>query len=100
MTRRELLDKAAEKTCTNREDTFPQIAHFWGCEPLEVCIDMILLKVARIQFGQSVEDSLIDIAGYAACAAEYIDNPMSEPLSGAIAAYDCEAVYSQYKETT
>ena len=88
MTRRELLDKAAEKTCTNREDTFPQIAHFWGCEPLEVCIDMILLKVARIQFGQSVEDSLIDIAGYAACAAEYIDKPMSDPLSGNIAVCD------------
>lgn len=49
---------------------------------------MILLKVARIQFGQSVEDSLIDIAGYAACAAEYINKPMSDPLSGAIAAYD------------
>ena len=88
MTRRELLDKAAEKTCTSREDTFPQIAQFWGCKPLEVCIDMILLKVARIQFGQSVEDSLIDIAGYAACAAEYIDKPMSDPLSGTIAAYD------------
>ena len=88
MTRRELLDAAISKTCSNREDTFPQIAHFWGCEPLEVCIDMILLKVARIQFGQSVEDSLVDIAGYAACAAEYIDKPVSDPLSGAIAAYD------------
>lgn len=88
MTRRELLDKAAEKTCANREDTFPQIAHFWGCEPLEVCIDMILLKVARIQFGQSVEDSLVDIAGYAACAAEYIDNHSVDPLTVATAAYD------------
>lgn len=88
MTRRELLDAAIAKTCSNREDTFPQIAHFWGCEPLEVCIDMILLKVARIQFGQSVEDSLIDIAGYAACAAEYIDNHSVDPLTVATAAYD------------
>lgn len=88
MTRRELLDKAAEKTCTNREDTFPQIAHFWGCEPLEVCIDMILLKVARIQFGQSVEDSLVDIAGYAACAAEYINKPVIDPLTDAQKTYD------------
>lgn len=87
MTRRELLDKAAEKTCGNREDTFPQIAHFWGCEPLEVCIDMILLKVARIQSGQSVEDSLVDIAGYAACAAEYI-GPKPDPLADAKQAYD------------
>lgn len=85
MTRRELLDKAAEKTCTNREDTFPQIAHFWGCEPLEVCIDMILLKVARIQSGQSVEDSLVDIAGYAACAAEYIDKLVTNPPVASIA---------------
>lgn len=88
MTRRELLDAAIAKTCSNREDTFPQIAHFWGCEPLEVCIDMILLKVARIQSGQSVEDSLIDIAGYAACAAEYIDNHSVDPLTVATAAYD------------
>ena len=88
MTRRELLDKAAAKTCGNREDTFPQIAHFWGCEPLEVCIDMILLKVARIQSGQSVKDSLVDIAGYAACAAEYIDNHSVDPLTVATAAYD------------
>lgn len=88
MTRRELLDKAAEKTCANREDTFPQIAHFWGCEPLEVCIDMILLKVARIQFGQSVEDSLIDIAGYAACAAEYLEDEPFDPLTDAQKAYD------------
>lgn len=88
MTRRELLDKAAAKTCGNREDTFPQIAHFWGCEPLEVCIDMILLKVARIQSGQSVEDSLVDIAGYAACAAEYINKPMSDPLTDAQKTYD------------
>ena len=49
---------------------------------------MILLKVARISLGFSVEDSLVDIAGYAACAAEYIDKPMSDPLSGAIAAYN------------
>lgn len=88
MTRRELLDKAAEKTCGNREDTFPQIAHFWGCEPLEVCIDMILLKVARIQFGQSVEDSLIDIAGYAACAAEYLKDEPFDPMTDAQKAYD------------
>lgn len=88
MTRRELLDKAAEKTCANREDTFPQIVHFWGCEPLEVCIDMILLKVARIQSGQSVEDSLIDIAGYAACAAEYLEDEPFDPLTDAQKAYD------------
>lgn len=93
MTRRELLDTAAAKTCGNREDTFPRIAKLWSANgdnvtPLDVCIKMMLLKIGRIQAGQSVEDSLVDIAGYAACAAEYIDKSMCDPLSGAIAAYD------------
>lgn len=93
MTRRELLDKAAAKTCGNREDTFPSIAKLWSANgdnvtPLDVCIKMMLLKIGRAQAGRSVEDSLVDIAGYAACAAEYIDEPTSDPLSGAIAAYD------------
>ena len=90
MTRRELLDKAAAKTCVDREDTFPQIAHYWGCEPLEVCLDMILLKVARIQCGQSVEDSLVDIAGYAACASEYVEPIIksNDPLQDSMATYD------------
>ena len=90
MTRRELLDKAAAKTCVDREDTFPQIAHYWGCEPLEVCLDMILLEVARIQCGQSVEDSLVDIAGYAACAAEIWENDLNPP-EGIKARTDAEA---------
>lgn len=93
MTRRELLDTAAAKTCGNREDTFPSIAKLWSANgdnvtPLDVCIKMMLLKIGRVQAGQSVEDSLVDIAGYAACAAEYIDKSMSDPLSGAIAAYN------------
>lgn len=49
---------------------------------------MILLKVARAMSGQSVEDSLVDIAGYAACAAEYIDKPVSDPLTDAQKTYD------------
>lgn len=93
MTRRELLDTAAAKTCGNREDTFPRIAKLWSANgdnvtPLDVCIKMMLLKIGRVQAGQSVEDSLVDIAGYAACAAEYINKPVSDPLSGAIAAYN------------
>lgn len=93
MTRRELLDTAAAKTCGNREDTFPRIAKLWSANgdnvtPLDVCIKMMLLKIGRVQAGQSVEDSLVDIAGHAACAAEYINKPVSDPLSGAIAAYN------------
>ena len=96
MTRRELLDLAISKVATrsDREDTFPTIAKLWSAylakpisEP-DVCALMILLKAARLSVGYSSADSLVDIAGYAACAAEYIDKPVSDPLSGAIAAYD------------
>ena len=97
MTRRELLDAAIAKTCSNREDSFKMISKLWATylgtciNEQDVCVMMILLKVARISLGFSVEDSLVDIAGYAACAAEYIDKPMGDPLS---------TVYNQYKETT
>lgn len=96
MTRRELLDSAISKVATrsDREDTFPAIAKLWSAylsKPVsesDVCALMILLKAARLSVGYSSADSLVDIAGYAACAAEYIDKPVSDPLSGAIAAYD------------
>ena len=88
MTRRELLDTAIAKTCSNREDTFPRIAKLWGTTPLDVCVKMMLLKIGRVQAGQSVEDSLVDIAGYAACAAEYIGKPVSDPLTDAQKTYD------------
>lgn len=95
MTRRETLDAAIDKTCNNREDTFLRIAELWGTTPLDVCLKMILLKVARVQAGQSVEDSLVDIAGYAACAAEYLDKPITDPLANATAAYEIQnGVYS------
>lgn len=93
MTRRELLDTAAAKTCGNREDSFKMISKLWATylgtriNEQDVCVMMILLKVARISLGFSVEDSLVDIAGYAACAAEYIDKPMRNPFSASIA--DC-----------
>ena len=94
MTRRELLDTAAAKTCGNREDSFKMISKLWATylgtriNEQDVCVMMILLKVARIQSGQSVEDSLIDIAGYAACAAEYLEDEPFDPLTDAQKAYD------------
>lgn len=86
MMRKELLDAAAAKTCSNREDTFPRIAELWSANgdnvtPLDVCIKMMLLKIGRVQAGQSVEDSLVDIAGYAACAAEYIGKTSVWPVA-------------------
>lgn len=95
MTRRELLDTAAAKTCGNREDTFPSIAKLWlangdNVTPLDVCIKMMLLKIGRVQAGQSVEDSLVDIAGYAACASEYVEPIVkpNDPLQDSMATYD------------
>ena len=49
---------------------------------------MILLKAARLSAGYSSADSLVDIAGYAACAAEYLEDEPFDPLTDAQKAYD------------
>lgn len=80
--REKLLDEAKRIVCGDRdrqyghpEDAFRVIAEFWtsylGTEitAADVCDLMILLKVARNSFKQK-HDNLVDIAGYAACAAE------------------------------
>lgn len=95
MTRRELLDSAISKVATrsDREDTFPAIAKLWSAylsKPVsesDVCALMILLKAARLSAGYSSAGSLVDIAGYAACAAEYV-YPKPDPLADAKQAYD------------
>lgn len=88
MTRHELLDSAISKVATrsDREDTFPAIAKLWSAylsKPIsesDVCALMILLKAARLSVGYSSADSLVDIAGYAACASEYVNDDKPEPL--------------------
>lgn len=92
MTRAETLKAAAqcvtqdrEQTYGSPEDNFDTIAHFWmiflnrrcaaGNEeiiitPDDVAIMMALLKIARIATGEPKADNYIDLAGYAACAAE------------------------------
>jgi hypothetical protein len=80
--REKLLDEAKRIVCGDRdrqyghpEDAFRVIAEMWtsylGTEitAADVCDMMILLKVARNSFHQK-HDNLVDIAGYAACAAE------------------------------
>ena len=47
-------------------------------EAEDVAIMMILLKIARIQTGTFKPDNYIDIAGYAACAAEVAGGQVSE----------------------
>nr|DAG38990.1 MAG TPA: hypothetical protein [Caudoviricetes sp.] len=92
MTRKELLDKAAECVCGQREqdygtpeDSFKLIADLWtpylrakcvshdayvNILPEDVAAMMALLKVARIAGPTPTADSFVDLAGYAACAAE------------------------------
>ena len=84
MNRKEILDTAIKTVCEERqdsygkpEDNFAIIAGLWSgylgdvmLEAEDVAIMMILLKIARIQTGTFKPDNYIDIAGYAACAAE------------------------------
>lgn len=94
MNRKEILDKAAECVCGQRErdygtpeNNFETIGLLWstylcaahpdytvkfplnGIKPKDVAAMMALLKIARIAAGNT-EDSFVDLAGYAACAGE------------------------------
>jgi len=83
MHREECLTAAADCVCGQREqeygspkDNFQMIANLWSVytkHPIsarDVAIMMALLKIARIQTGAKTADSYIDLAGYAAIAAE------------------------------
>ena len=96
MTRKEILDAAAECVCGQREqdygtpeNNFETIGLLWGVylraahpeltkvmavnhiTSKDVAAMMGLLKVARIATGKSV-DSFVDLAGYAACGGEIV----------------------------
>jgi len=83
MTRSEILSRAAELTCKEREaeygspeNSFKLIAKFWTeylaweIDAQDVAAMMILLKVARQITGNGKLDNWVDIAGYAACGGE------------------------------
>ena len=92
MTRKETLDAAMQAVCTNREnqygppeDTFAVIAEYWEVYLRTKCVGigsdvclcaddvaamMALLKMGRITCGRTHDDNFVDLAGYAACAAE------------------------------
>ena len=83
MLRKECLQQAIECVCIERqedygspEDNFKLISSLWSVyldydlKPRDVAIMMALLKIARIQTGAKTADSYIDLAGYAAIAAE------------------------------
>lgn len=83
MTRKEVLEAAAAAVCGHRatdygtpEDNFGAIAVLWSMyknthfSATDVAMMMALLKIARIKTGTATTDSFVDLAGYAACAAE------------------------------
>lgn len=82
MTRKECLNAAIDAVCKDRENTygspednFKLIAELWSTytgakiSPQDVSVMMILLKTARAK-NSNHDDNFVDIAGYAACAAE------------------------------
>lgn len=83
MTRAEILDKAKECVCGQREqdygkpeDNFATIAALWGAykdtefSARDVAVMMALMKIARIKTGTATDDCFVDLAGYAACGGE------------------------------
>ena len=83
MKRSDILDKAKECVCGQREtdygspeDNFNTIAKFWSAykevkfSADDVAIMMALLKIARLKSGNATLDSFVDLAGYAACGGE------------------------------
>lgn len=86
MTRPEILDKAKECVCGQREqdygspeNNFARIADLWNAymrdtgvvfTPVDVAMMLGLLKIARIKTGTGTTDSFVDLAGYAACGGE------------------------------
>lgn len=85
MTRSEILDKAKQCVCGDRdcqygspENNFQLIADLWNrylkykgeITAEDVAVMMVLFKIARVRTGVGTDDSFIDICGYAACGGE------------------------------
>ena len=90
--RQQLLDEARKITSVDRnknygnpEDNFQHIADYWnkylqtagflregstGLRHIDVAYLMVLMKMARLNTNPTHHDSLVDVAGYAACAAD------------------------------
>ena len=83
MNRRETLQAAENAVLRDREadhgrpeDTFATIAAMWSAmlgqniSPANVAMMLAALKIARATSNPAHEDNYVDLAGYAACAAE------------------------------
>lgn len=70
------VTKDRQNTYGTPESNFACIANLWSAYlgvPVtanQVAVMMILLKISRTKTSPSYEDNYVDIAGYAACAAE------------------------------
>ena len=83
MKREQVLEKAKKCVCGDRDEdygkpgnNFGMIAKLWSVylstdiTSEDVANMMALLKIARIATGRYKADNYVDLAGYAACAAE------------------------------
>ena len=78
MKREEVLEKAKKCVCGDRdedygkpENNFGMIAKLWSVYlSTDITGMMALLKIARVATGRYKADNYVDLAGYAACAAE------------------------------
>ena len=90
MNRSEILTTAEQYVSADRndqygepEDNFSLIAEYWSVylgdrdgilDAFDVSVMMALLKVARLSKRPVSPDSAVDLAGYAACAGEILEN--------------------------
>lgn len=80
MTKAELLDTAKATVTGENQQSYGDIAKLWSIvldkeiTPGQVAQCMILLKLARLMKSPKHTDSIVDIAGYAACLAEIESN--------------------------
>lgn len=76
---RQIVTQDRNSAYGNPEDNFRDIANLWSAywrgrvgdfTPMDVAMFMVLMKTARLKNNQIHRDSLLDIAGYAACGAD------------------------------
>ena len=90
LTRTDILDAAREAVAGRKEiyggpeDSFRRIAALWNAylapgdrqlTGFDVAMMLALLKIARARTAPGHTDNLVDLAGYAACAAEAVCRP-------------------------
>jgi hypothetical protein len=111
--RKEVLDAASKAVLSDRnrvygnpEDNFKEIAELWTWyttnkgvpgwkfSALDVAHMMVLMKMARLKHNPTHFDSVVDVAGYAACAADCFPPApkqssieKSEQVTGAVTPY-------------